>query len=376
MLEKTRAERQAIEQCFKHMLVSGADVTLEEDWGGNHCEVVIVSILLFGSRVCASISLLKSTTNLLQVMLQQILDCGQAPFHANQTISCNGSRRAPLSLLAKACGYFVPNYFQVATKAILLLKRGADVRYRHQNGDTLLHTLLKGRRYHQDIAYVTADHNDTMYQRNSSIRQPKLLLVAFIAAGADVYAINNKGLTPSAIAKIYGREREWKRALRVCGYDVAEVTRQSSAEHWATMQPRQMPKLRFEDFCKQNFDKMWGNDDWDLKQKAESDDESDDEAEAKVEDTPKSEIGDSNDGETATEKAMTYETSQATLELELADNVENIEMYEFHDVDIDYGQGLAYDLDAFWDPADPMYIGDVFGIYDIGLSPGALDLYL
>ena len=47
------------------MLVSGADVTLEEDWGENHCEGVVVSILLFGSRVCASISLLKSATNLL-----------------------------------------------------------------------------------------------------------------------------------------------------------------------------------------------------------------------------------------------------------------------------------------------------------------------
>jgi hypothetical protein len=309
-------------------------------------------------------------------MLQHILDCGQAFFHANQTISCNGIRRAPLSLLAKACGRFVPDYFQVATKAILLLQKGADVKYRHQNGDTLLHTLLKSRRYHQDVAYITAEYNDTMRQRKSSIRQPKLLLVAFIAARADVYAINNKGSTPSAIATIYGRERKWKRALRVCGYDVVEVFRRSSAEPWAAMPPRQTPKLRFEDFCEQYFDGIWGDDDWDLNQKAGSDDE----AEAEGEYTRKSETGDSNDGETATEKAdnepMTDDTSQATLEPVLADNVETVEMYEIDDVDMDYGQGLVYELDEFWDPADPMYIGDVFEIYDIGLSPGALDLYL
>jgi len=309
-------------------------------------------------------------------MLQHILDSGQAFSHANQTISCNGSRRAPLSLLAKACGYFVSNYFQVATKAILLLQRGADVKYRYQNGDTLLHTLLKIRRYHQDVAYITAECNSDLRQRKLSIRQPKLLLVAFIVAGADVYAINNKGLTPSAIATIYGREREWKRALRVCGYDVVKVFRRSSAEPWAAMRPRQMPKLRFEDFCERCFDGIWGDDDWDLKKKANSDDE----AESEGEDTRKSETTDSNDGETATEKAdnepMTDDTSQATLDPVLADNVETVEMYEIDDVDMDYGQGSAYELDEFWDPADPMYIGNVFETYNIGLSPGALDLYL
>jgi hypothetical protein len=309
-------------------------------------------------------------------MLQHILDCGQAFFHANQTISCNSSRRAPLSLLAKACGYSLGNYFQIATKAILLLQRGADVKYRHQNGDTLLHTLLKSRRYHQDVAYITAEYDGTMRQRKSSIRQPRLLLVAFIAAGADVYAINNKGLTPSAIAMIYGRKGEWKRALRVCGYDVVEVLRRSHTKPWAAIGPRQTPKLRFEDFCEQYFDGIWGDDDWDLEQIAESDDE----AEAEGEDPWKSETGDSNDGETATARAdnepKTDDTSHATLEPVLADNVETVEMYEIDDVDMDNGQGSAYELDEFWDPADPMYIGDVFEIYDMGLSPSALDLYL
>jgi hypothetical protein len=48
-------------------------------------------------------------------------------------------------------------------------------------------------------------------------------LTAAIAAGADIYAFDKNGDTPTMTAKEYGRGEEWAEALEECGIDVKQV---------------------------------------------------------------------------------------------------------------------------------------------------------
>jgi hypothetical protein len=150
---------------------------------------------------------------------------------------------SPLIYLADICGYFFGEVIQTVDKAILLLKRKADISCRDHNGNTVLHTLLECPRPYEDSRLLPEDR---FYL---SLTEPKQLLMAFITAGADVYAINNRGETPSMIAWDFGREDEWTEALTLCGYDSEEVFAQSDpALHDCTRIP-QSSKLSFEEFC-------------------------------------------------------------------------------------------------------------------------------
>ncbi len=150
---------------------------------------------------------------------------------------------SPLICLASLCGLCLGGSIQTVDKAILLLQRKADILYRDYNDDTVLHRLLETSRYREMFRPLTWN------QFYWSLAELEQLLMVFIIAGADVYAFNNRGETPSMIARKYGREVEWTESLTLCGYDSEEVFAQSDpALHDCTRIP-QTSKLSFEEFC-------------------------------------------------------------------------------------------------------------------------------
>jgi hypothetical protein len=58
---------------------------------------------------------------------------------------------------------------------------------------------------------------------NASFREPRQLLTAAIAAGADIYAFNEFGDTPTMNAEVFGREAEWVEVLEECGINFGQV---------------------------------------------------------------------------------------------------------------------------------------------------------
>lgn len=129
-------------------------------------------------------------------------------------------------------------------KAILLLNRKADISCRDKIGDTVLHILLKCERSNERFPKP----QKRPYTWGLSFKAPKDLLMVFITAGADVYATNNEGKTPSRVALEYRREDEWIEALMLCGYDFEEVI--ACSIHHST-RGHQTSKLSFQEYCQQ-----------------------------------------------------------------------------------------------------------------------------
>ena len=151
---------------------------------------------------------------------------------------------SPLAELAKSCGYSNLTSFQAADKAILLIKWKADITHRDQYGDTVLHSLLACQQINQRDDW---EFND--FELNHSLRSQRDLLMLFITAGADVYATNNRGKTPSMTARRCGREKRWIKALMQCGYDYSEVISAGSDGEQHHTRIRQRSKLSFEEYC-------------------------------------------------------------------------------------------------------------------------------
>jgi hypothetical protein len=138
----------------------------------------------------------------------------------------------------------------VVDKAILLLNRKADISCRDENGDTVLHTLFKSGRLHERMSKIQARRLGDLQTWDLSFKAPKDLLMVFITAGADVYATNDDGETPSMVALEYGREDEWIEALELCGYESEEVLRLRCYIHNTTHE-HQTSKLSFQEYCQQ-----------------------------------------------------------------------------------------------------------------------------
>ena len=69
-----------------------------------------------------------------------------------------------------------------------------------------------------------------------------------IAAGANIYAINDEGTTPVMYARLYGREKELVGALRSTGHDAEEVVAHSDPK-FHHCRERPASKLSFEQYC-------------------------------------------------------------------------------------------------------------------------------
>ena len=162
-----------------------------------------------------------------------------------------GGYSPPLLLLAEACGLIDSDTFHIVDKAILLLNRKANISCRNYHGNTVLHTILNCPRLHEIFSYKKAKALRSRSRWILSHKQPLDLLIVFITAGADVYALNKNGETPSKVAYSNRRIEEWIKALKLCGYDYEEVLAHPSpctdyckANHQASM-------LSFEEYCQE-----------------------------------------------------------------------------------------------------------------------------
>lgn len=176
-----------------------------------------------------------------------MLDLGLPFFNLNgEYESYFGEKLSALMLLASDCGYFFGQAIDVVEKAILLVERKADISCRDSFGNTVLHTVLKSKRYFETTSKKTAEKMFWQYHWTQSIRAPKELLMVFISAGADVYASNDLDETASMVASAYGREDEWIEALELCGYDARQVL--ESCIHRPPSE-RQTSKMSFDAYC-------------------------------------------------------------------------------------------------------------------------------
>ena len=90
-----------------------------------------------------------------------------------------------------------------------------------------------------------------------SKNEPGELLKVFIAAGADIYALNNRGYSASRIAMKYGRKREWLEALEFCGFESKEVMNQTIPKYKQYTGRRQISKLTFQEYYQTWDERKW-----------------------------------------------------------------------------------------------------------------------
>jgi hypothetical protein len=186
--------------------------------------------------------------NLCQAGLKHVVDFGEPFININDTYEIPEGKWSALTLLAYTCGYDAGFEVDIVDKGILLLNRKADISYRDENGDTVLHTLLKCERLYERLSRTKARRSGRLRCWDLSFKEPKDLLMVFITAGADVYATNDTGQTPSMVALEYGREDEWIKALELCGYDSDEVLKSCIDR---PTREYQTTKLSFQEYCQQ-----------------------------------------------------------------------------------------------------------------------------
>jgi hypothetical protein len=162
----------------------------------------------------------------------------------------DGKKRYPLHLLAEQCGYgLIFEAVDIIEKAILLLKSGANISYSDYDGCTVLHTILGCVRYHQYGSKRQARRLGRVRQWTQSFHEPKEFLMAFVAAGGDVYAINDEGSTPSMHARLFGREKEWLEVLKSTGYAPEEVVAHSDPKSHDCSRERPASRLSLKEYC-------------------------------------------------------------------------------------------------------------------------------
>jgi hypothetical protein len=156
---------------------------------------------------------------------------------------------SPMLFLASISGYDTSDVVTVLEKAILLLHWGVEISCHDCLGNTVLHRILDNRRHSYG-----GRHGIRPY------KEPGELLKVFIAAGADVYALNSAGRSASRTARNYGREEEWSEALESCGFNSKEVVRQTMPRYLEYTGPRQVSKLTFEEYYQ-----TWDEEEWEEK---------------------------------------------------------------------------------------------------------------
>ncbi|PMD31691.1 hypothetical protein L207DRAFT_519052 [Hyaloscypha variabilis F] len=224
-------------QCIRIMLKAGADLSLNVDQG-NFWITAFMQAVEYGSFLS----------------LQIMLEFGDPFFNLNDICNTWSGKCSALTVLARDCGYDTSEIIDVVDKAILLLSRKANISCRDENGDSVLHTVLRSQRLHDSVLKQSTSYQGRAQAWELSLTAPRDLLAVFITAGADVYTTNNADETPSVVAREYGRVGEWIEALALCGYDFQEVL--SSCVHRPTC-VYQTAKLSFHEYCEQRLERKY-----------------------------------------------------------------------------------------------------------------------
>lgn len=170
-------------------------------------------------------------------MLESVLNLG-TPF-----ISLNCQKDPELHSLfifSDICQSPDSTMLDIVEKAILLIKRGADIRVHNNCGDTALHIFLKSY-----IVRLTTLWRRSAYHRTWCELQQ--ILEVFITAGADIYTPNTYGETPTILASKSGLTEIWINALEYCGVDSEAVIASSQDPNAEFV--RQYSQVTFEEYC-------------------------------------------------------------------------------------------------------------------------------
>jgi hypothetical protein len=191
--------------------------------------------------------------NSFKTTFKYILDLGEPFISPNVNYKdVRGYECSPLITLARSCAYSLVGIIHIVEKAILLLQRKADILCRDYNGDTVLHAVLKCKRLGEgDERRRYLKHVGQSWKWCAALQASKDLLMVFITAGANLYATNDEGKTPSMVASDSHRDNEWIEVLTACGFDANEVLAQSDPEIYGCTREYQMSKLSFEEYCRQ-----------------------------------------------------------------------------------------------------------------------------
>lgn len=189
--------------------------------------------------------------NSFKTTFKYILDLGEPFISPNVNYKdVRGYECSPLITLARSCAYSLVGIIHIVEKAILLLQRKADILCRDYNGDTVLHAVLGCKRLGEgDERRRYLKHVGQSWKWCAALQASKDLLMVFITAGANLYATNDEGKTPSMVASDSHRENEWIEALTACGFDANEVLAQSHPELYDCTREHQMSKLSLEEYC-------------------------------------------------------------------------------------------------------------------------------
>ncbi|RDL34706.1 uncharacterized protein BP5553_07834 [Venustampulla echinocandica] len=190
--------------------------------------------------------------SLLSATLKDTLDLGAPFISLNSTYKdFRGDESCGLIYVAMFSGYDASIAIDIVDKAVLLLQRKADILCRDYNGDTVLHTAIIYNPLHEMMLKERAIQGGLSRERKACLTELKDLLIVFITAGADIYAVNDDGKTPSMVARDSERLDEWTEALELCGYDIHQVLAHSDLNHRDCTHEHQKSKLTFEEYCRQ-----------------------------------------------------------------------------------------------------------------------------
>lgn len=231
--------------------------------------------------------------------------------HGNGPLS-REDKCSPLIYLAGISEYLCMDITHVLEKAIILLKWGVEISCQDSEGNTVLHRVLCCFRKYR------------MYNRRPE-KEPGELLKVFIAAGADVYALNKAGCSASRTARNFGREKEWSRALELCGFNPKEVINQTMPKHKQYTGLRQASRLTFEEYYRTWDEKKWAEkmsrfweadneeeENWEegYNNEEDSEDEDNSEEDDESEDEDNSEDDESEDEESQRKRCCTQEATK------------------------------------------------------------------
>ena len=151
--------------------------------------------------------------------MKALVDLGPPFISLESTGDNDPTENNPLLLLAHLhTGNYAYSY-QVSWEIALLLSRGANVNARNSRRQTCLHMVFSGRPHIRDSSYL-----------RKYLLQKKDILILYICAGADVYAVDEHGDSVSDVASNSEQKKVWIAALKYCGIDINDVTARPSSE--------------------------------------------------------------------------------------------------------------------------------------------------
>jgi hypothetical protein len=139
------------------------------------------------------------------------LDLG-SPFISPNSAGAGHDELTPLLWLARFVALILVRSLRIRTKSLFSLHAEPMSTF----GNSCLHLVMN---YPQPAGLRSLEYRDGLSDT----------LTLMVTAGADVYALNDDGISVSAIANRCRNSRVWSEALETCGYDMYKVLQINNA---------------------------------------------------------------------------------------------------------------------------------------------------